>query len=545
MQKIKKLIIALTAMLMIVSVPLAAAQMTVRWEWLLDDPDVTAYRYQLDGEDPDGWTMVSGDTSSAEFSGLDADKAYTLYVQRSYDGINWSPSASSTAAVEKPAPEAVPEEPIVKTYTYGGYELTAEILTGKAVLTYPAFVTDAEAVAFIAYENAAYDLASAGVTYSLEGDGVAVFTYPETISREAAVAELDVLVADLIDYITPAPAAEPAPAPEAEAAPEEPIVKTYTYGGYTLTAAVSEGSAVLTYPDFVTEAEAAAFFAAENSRYDLAGLGVTYRFTAPGEAVIGYPAAYTAEEAAAELDVLVDDLIDYLTPAPAAEPEAEPAAPAEEPAVEEVPAEAVPEAAEAPAAEEPQAPAEEDESRFAFSLLIKGGVAADFDDSFKFGNIMANASLGFDFANILPAGDHFGFGLRSDLGVDFQPKGGAWDYADKMEYFTVANYAEAVSFDLKLTMDIVAGPMDLYLGGGAGIAAGNPLGDPVISGNLAQGEFKLGKADFAWDWFASAVAGVRFYMGDVFSLGAEVGYRYMVGAKQHIGSADIVLGFTF
>ena len=116
MQKIKKLIIALTAMLMIVSVPLAAAQMTVRWEWLLDDPDVTAYRYQLDGEDPDGWTMVSGDTSSAEFSGLDADKAYTLYVQRSYDGVNWSPSASSTAAVEKPAPEAVPEEPIVKTW---------------------------------------------------------------------------------------------------------------------------------------------------------------------------------------------------------------------------------------------------------------------------------------------------------------------------------------------------------------------------------------------------------------------------------------------
>ena len=417
MQKIKKLIIALTAMLMIVSVPLAAAQMTVRWEWLLDDPDVTAYRYQLDGEDPDGWTMVSGDTSSAEFSGLDADKAYTLYVQRSYDGVNWSPSASSTAAVEKAAPEEVPEEPIVKTYAYGGYELTAEILTGKAVLTYPAAVTDADAEAFIAYENAAYDLADAGVTYSLEGDGVAVFTYPETISREAAAAELDVLVADLIDYITPAPAEEPLPMPEEEDS-EGPIVKTYTYGGYTLTAEVSEGSAVLSYPAFVTEAEASAFFATENSRYDLAGLGVTYMFTAPGEAVIGYPAAYTAEEAAAELDVLVADLIEYLTPAQAAEPETEPAVPAEEPAAEEVPAEETTEAAESPVAAEPAASAEEDESRFAFSLLIKGGVAADFDDSFKFGNIMANASLGFDFANILPAGDHFGFGLRSDLGVD-------------------------------------------------------------------------------------------------------------------------------
>ena len=90
--------------------------------------------------------------------------------------------------------EEVPEEPIVKTYAYGGYELTAEILTGRAVLTYPAAVTDADAEAFIAYENAAYDLADAGVTYSLEGDGVAVFTYPETISREAAAAELDVSI---------------------------------------------------------------------------------------------------------------------------------------------------------------------------------------------------------------------------------------------------------------------------------------------------------------------------------------------------------------
>ena len=41
MQRFKKLIIALIAVLMIISVPLAAAEMSVRWEWALDDPDAT------------------------------------------------------------------------------------------------------------------------------------------------------------------------------------------------------------------------------------------------------------------------------------------------------------------------------------------------------------------------------------------------------------------------------------------------------------------------------------------------------------------------
>ena len=70
--------------------------MTAQWSWILDDPDVTAYRYQLDGEDPDGWTEVSGDTDSVTIENLDAEKEYTLYLQRSYDGVNWSGSAKCT-----------------------------------------------------------------------------------------------------------------------------------------------------------------------------------------------------------------------------------------------------------------------------------------------------------------------------------------------------------------------------------------------------------------------------------------------------------------
>ncbi len=75
---------------------LFAGTMTAQWSWILDDPEVTAYRYQLDGEESDGWTVLDGDTDSVTIEGLDAEKEYTLYLQRSYDGVNWSPSAACT-----------------------------------------------------------------------------------------------------------------------------------------------------------------------------------------------------------------------------------------------------------------------------------------------------------------------------------------------------------------------------------------------------------------------------------------------------------------
>ena len=90
----RRILVLLSALLILSS--LSAGTMTAEWEWLLDDPDVTVYRYQLDGEDPDGWTEVSGDTDSGTIENLDAEKEYTLYLQRSYDGVNWSGSAKCT-----------------------------------------------------------------------------------------------------------------------------------------------------------------------------------------------------------------------------------------------------------------------------------------------------------------------------------------------------------------------------------------------------------------------------------------------------------------
>ena len=93
----KKRIITLLALLVLLPVMVFATDVVITWEWMLDDPQVTGFRYQLNGEDPEGWTVVDGMTSSCVFENLDGSKEYTLYLQQTYDGVNWSPSAVSTA----------------------------------------------------------------------------------------------------------------------------------------------------------------------------------------------------------------------------------------------------------------------------------------------------------------------------------------------------------------------------------------------------------------------------------------------------------------
>ena len=104
-------------MLLSLSMLFAAQEMSVTWEWLLDDPEVNYYRYQLNGTEDDGWTVVSGDTGVYVAEGLDPYADYTLYLQRSYDGVNWSETASATAEallVEEVAVEEVEEVAVIE-----------------------------------------------------------------------------------------------------------------------------------------------------------------------------------------------------------------------------------------------------------------------------------------------------------------------------------------------------------------------------------------------------------------------------------------------
>ena len=90
------------------------------------------------------------------------------------------------------------------------------------------------------------------------------------------------------------------------------MTETYEYLGYELTVSAADGKAVITYPDWVTESDAAAFFAAEAEKYGAELDGVLYMFTAPGTAEIAYPAGVSADVRAAYIDTFVADLLAYV-----------------------------------------------------------------------------------------------------------------------------------------------------------------------------------------------------------------------------------------
>jgi len=108
--------IALLAALVLLPAVLFAVPVVVTWEWLLEDPMVTTFRYQVNGEDDDKWTVVDSSVTSYTERGLDGTLAHTLYLQQSYDGIHFSGSAISVAEPMFPAIEEMPviaEEPVI------------------------------------------------------------------------------------------------------------------------------------------------------------------------------------------------------------------------------------------------------------------------------------------------------------------------------------------------------------------------------------------------------------------------------------------------
>ncbi|MCI6114593.1 MAG: hypothetical protein MR687_04820, partial [Spirochaetales bacterium] len=139
MKKLSKVLLFI-AIVLCISLPLSAAKMmNVTWQWLLNDPYVTSYRYQLDGENEDGWTVVSADTDTYVAVGLDPYKDYTLYLQCTYDGNVWSDSAKSTAyaLLEYVEVPTVVEEPVVEEAP-----VVAPVISGSAEFEVFGFVVE-------------------------------------------------------------------------------------------------------------------------------------------------------------------------------------------------------------------------------------------------------------------------------------------------------------------------------------------------------------------------------------------------------------------
>ena len=227
-------------------------------------------------------------------------------------------------------PEAVPavvskDTALTETYEYAGYTLTAEFSEGQAVVKYPAGVSQSEVEAFLTAESSKLGFFRYGVLFEVTEPGTVVFSYPGAIAAEQAAGAFDLLVADLIAYITPAPQGAVVSMPE-----PEPLSRSYSYAGYTLTAEFTTGQAVVKYPAGISQSEVEAFLTAESSKLGFFRYGVLFEVTEPGTVVFSYPEAIEDEQAAAALDLLVADLIEYITtPAPAAAPAA--AAPSEYP----------------------------------------------------------------------------------------------------------------------------------------------------------------------------------------------------------------------
>ncbi len=91
--------------------PAFGAVSTVKWAWHSHDERVKWFRYQLNAEKEDGWTVVDSTITSANFPDSEGN---ILYVQASFDGINWSASGCATNTVEESA-EKVAEKAVEKS----------------------------------------------------------------------------------------------------------------------------------------------------------------------------------------------------------------------------------------------------------------------------------------------------------------------------------------------------------------------------------------------------------------------------------------------
>lgn len=88
--RIPAAVIVLTVVLSTVS------SLDVRWNWSGDHGDIGYFRYQLNGEDEDGWTVVDGSVMQAVTPDICPEEENTFHLQSSYDGETWSSYAPVT-----------------------------------------------------------------------------------------------------------------------------------------------------------------------------------------------------------------------------------------------------------------------------------------------------------------------------------------------------------------------------------------------------------------------------------------------------------------
>lgn len=118
-------VLALCMILSLAS-PLFAKDISITWEWDRTDEQVEAFRYQLNDQDPEKWTVVDSTVTSFTIGPVPDSDPQVLYVQQSFDGTLWSESGFLTydplefgvfpqepETATQAVPEALPEKTVI------------------------------------------------------------------------------------------------------------------------------------------------------------------------------------------------------------------------------------------------------------------------------------------------------------------------------------------------------------------------------------------------------------------------------------------------
>ena len=120
-----KKLVALLVLFCFVLVGTFALDASVVWYWYRNDRAVKYYRYQLDGEDDDNWTVVSSNVLEISLD-VDVSVSHVLYLQQSYDGIHWSESSYAESEIYESS--GIPEDDDFYWDEYEEYPEDEEIL---------------------------------------------------------------------------------------------------------------------------------------------------------------------------------------------------------------------------------------------------------------------------------------------------------------------------------------------------------------------------------------------------------------------------------
>ena len=565
MKKLSKVLLFI-AIVLCISLPLSAAKMmNVTWQWLLNDPYVTSYRYQLDGENEDGWTVVSADTDTYVAVGLDPYKDYTLYLQCTYDGSVWSESAKSTAyaLLEYVEVPAVVEEPIVEEAP-----VVAPVISGSAEFEVFGFVVenswnDGEFVAQTAINGilteddvrgfALYEIDKYG---SFLTDNVSVEFIPDGLKlafpKEIDPSEyISVFKSDIEEYVSKlfAPVEvveEPAPVEEPVIAEVVPMTADFTVFGYKVLNSWVPGTftSVSETKGLLFESDVKGFAQYEIGKYgDFLLENVAIEFI-PDGFVLTYPEAVDPSGYIAQYK---SDIEEYVATLFTAVEVVEEPAPVEEPAVEEP---VVPTAPLEPVAVDVPKPAEvvevvvspkaEKLSSYKFKLGVGFGPEFGINNKVDYVTIFPRLAFTADFQNVFTV-SKVGFGARLDLSGVFKPLDGTFIGHEFKFFLNGNNWAVDAMIDAKLMAYVNLDKVQLYVGGGIGYSIG--------SHNLYMNTHTSDNTVFGFDTATalSAVVGLDWNISEKFSLTLEGNYRYFFQSqsKAQTFAATIGMGFKF